>query len=253
MIENIRILHETFWGTSIYWIIYLVCLVLLFGFRKKMKRGYQILGWYSIMVCCGIIYNPIFMKVAYKLFFRGIAEYIRIFMILPVWIVIAYVMTECIQYSKKKLVRFASLIVCILVLILSGVPFSKTGMYVEAENPYKIDQEALEIANILLEDSGGEARILIQTTADSYRDRATWYHGMRQYSSDIIFVGRFLTDEEYAASDMQSMRDYINELKKDYEFQYVICENGTLGLDGLLEYGGEILVEIEGHVVLKLN
>lgn len=251
MNDSIGTLHNTFWNHSAYLIIYLICMIILFVCRRKMKRGFNVLGWYSVFMIVVVIYNPIFMKLAYKLFFRGIAEYVRIFIILPVWLTIAYVMTELVGNIQKKSLKMLGVGICIAILMIGGVPFSKNNMYINAENKYKVSQDALEIGEMILKDSSGQAVVLIQAPLNYDQDRSSWYFGIRQYTTDIIFPGRFATDDEYQADNFPKMSVYLSKLKKENDFQYIICQNNSKMIEDVLACGYLVLGESGNHIVLK--
>lgn len=260
MIEFMKNVHEMFWTSPFYLILYVVCFFILILYRKKMQSGYRMLIWYSIIVIVGIIYNPIFVKLSLILFFHGADEYVRIFQLLPMWYTIAYVMTIMITKFKKKM-QYMLLVVLIVCLSVFGKTVFQNGWYIQPQNIYKINNNALEIANLILADSDDQSTIVyIQGIETQFIVGGSLVYGIRQYASSIAITQGFATLDDYNSWTSDAQENYIiNEkntlVNEQYpcHSRYVILQDDESMIQAMEKNGFTKLGISDNYVVMKLE
>ncbi len=237
--ELIRFINETFWGTSGYVVLLALSLCYILLGKNGDSRG-KTMALYSVFVFVFVICNPLIGKTATQKFMSDDAyAYLRIFYVLPLMSVIAY--GAGVFYTKevpvdvsrgKKLLLAA--VICITIVI-SGKLYD-SGMYVKAENLYKISEDALEIYDLIEEDCKGE------TVRALLPDEEAIACGIRQYTDKIIIP---------AYSDAFSDAKSLAALEEEKEFSYVVIPK-EIGKMAVLEESGYVLTgETYGYVLYK--
>lgn len=259
MLEVIRNTHELFWSSTFYLLLYIICMLVLIIWKKQMKSGNAILVGYSLLLIVGVIYNPIFAKLSLKLFFYGTGEYARLFQILPLWYTIAYVLTAVISQMKTKM-QYLALILVISVLAITGKTVFQQQWYLPADNIYKINQNALEISDIILEDMNGKQSVaMIQGKEDQYIQGGSFFYGIRQYTSDLILIDEFPEADLYNSWDkdeqlefLNNNRIYLKTQQRSHESQYVIVKDTEPMIQDMQECGYSILGRSGEYIVMKV-
>lgn len=237
--ELIRFINETFWGTSGYVVLLALSLCYILLEKNGDSRG-KTMALYSVFVFVFVICNPLIGKIATQKFMSDDAyAYLRIFYVLPLMSVIAYAAAgfyikevPADASHRKKLLLAA--VICITIII-SGKLYD-SGMYVKAENLYKISEDALEIYDVIEEDCKGETvRVLLP-------NEEAISCGIRQYTDKIIIP---------AYSDAFSDAESLAELEKEKEFSYVVIPK-EIGKMAVLEESGYTMTgETYGYAVYK--
>lgn len=257
----IRQLHPFYWKNNLYFGIYLACLLILFLLRKRegWKRGYRAVFWYSIVAMIAVCYNPVFTRLTFKrLFWYDMSTYVRVYLILPVFFTVAYVVTGLLT----RLPRVAGdLVFCALtvLIIASGETPAKHEMYRAAENPFKINTEAVVLSNLidgeLLEGERCYASIPAQYD-ETYGTGLVW-QGIRQYDSNIIIDTNFpimVTEEEIASGEFEeNVVAVVQELKALSEEDrrvFLICLKEEPVLKALRTYGYRSIGESDTFTVM---
>lgn len=238
--------NQLFWNKSLYLILYAICLVVLLVGKKHFKKGRRVLFGYSVLTYVVLICNPIFVKVAFKGFFTLKEEYVRMFWLLPIWITLAYTFTQLVYRLKNKYAQILMAVGIIIILIVMGTTYSAQGMYKTPENIYKISQDALNISDMILEDSGGEADVVI-TKMSNVWDELYW--GIRQYTSKIRMKEEIITEEDYQREYKEVFDIYWDQIEENTQFKYVICER-TGELCRRIEQRGYYEVGSSGNYVV---
>ena len=240
-LDLIRQLHPFYWKNNIYFFIYLACLVVLFLFRKKegWKKGYRAIFWYSIVAMILICYNPLFTKLTFeRLFWYDMSTYVRVFLLLPVLLTAAYVLTGVIC-MLPRIAGDIVLAVVAVIMLLFGETASDHDMYMAADNPYKINIQAVQICDMIdkeLED--GERCVLYAPPRyDEVYGTDLVTQGIRQYDSDIILYRTFpveITEEEF---ENGSFEEYLDSLETAEQKTYLLCLPDQKVIDKMEELG----------------
>ena len=106
----------------------------------------------------------------------------RMLWMIPILPVIATAVIEATGLLKKEWLSYIAVVVCIGVIILSGdIIYQQDGVFVKAQNAYKLPQESLDIADKILEYDSNPTVIA----------PSSLYCYLRQYSDDInLLYGR---------------------------------------------------------------
>jgi uncharacterized membrane protein len=162
----------------------LLSVIFILADGKEDVRGKR-MAWYTVLVLILVIWNPVVASHATLFFGEDMRAYLRIFYLLPLMPLIAYAGTKVYEKAARnhKLTKkiLTVLVLCITIISCGGIYDS--SMYREATNIYKIDQDAYEISNILMDNSdGGRPVAWVPKTED------IWY-GIRQYEGQIMLEG----------------------------------------------------------------
>jgi hypothetical protein len=185
LLETISFLNTTFFKEGSYFLLTVLALVWILMESKGDKRGKR-MAIYTIVCYLGIICNPLVAPYGLVFFGEDRYAYLRIFYLIPLVTVLAYGTTGFYAHyadtQAKKTGKVLFLAVLVLTVMMSGKIYG-SSMYRTVSNIYKIDQDAYEISNILMENSDGERPVAwVPKTED------IWY-GIRQYEGQIILEG----------------------------------------------------------------
>ena len=147
--DMIRQLTDFFWGHLVWFLLYLGCLVILFLLRKRWRNAYQMIFWYSVVILIAVCCNPIFTKFTFTRLFEGeMSSYVRIYLMLPIYATVIYVLTELL-FLLPTVWRYILAGAVVVLMIVLGVSPGDHQYYRTTDNPYKIDPEALQICYML--------------------------------------------------------------------------------------------------------
>ena len=222
--ENISFLNNQFWGDSSYMVLLTISLLFMLWNKKKNTRA-KTVAVYSILVLFLIIYNPLVAPYGLHFFSEDKWAYMRIFYLLPLMPVIAYAFTDYyadkVDITEKAGRKMTFLAVIVITILLSGQTFGST-MYIKAQNIYKVDGQALAIAEAVKEENAGEtARVLLP-------ENDNIIFGIRQYTGDIIVAGSSDTikDEMTLYTAEQTMDFSYVVITKDKELLRMLEKSG---------------------------
>lgn len=226
-LDLIRQLHPFFWKNNVYFMVYMGCLLCLFLFRKKeqWKSGYRGIFWYSVVVLIVICYNPLFARLTYYRLWYDMSTYVRVFLILPVILTVAYVFSGLIGMMPRIAgdVVLAGLVV---LMIVYGETPGDHEMYMAAENPYKINTEAVQISDMIGRELPERERCMVYIPAqlDEVHGTDLVSMGMRQYDATFIITDTFpmaVSKEELENGDFEQ---YLEEIEENADLPvYVLC------------------------------
>jgi len=227
----VEITNMFFAGNIPYIIIFVASLFIIIRNRNEFGRGHKLFAAYSLLMLLFVIYNPVWKYVFLKFpAAAGGSVFVRFWLLVPVWVMIAYACANSLGSSSKKLLKTAGAVMLAVVLIFSGNSIRSLAMMNDAGNPYKVNNAAVQIADEVLSLSGNEPVSLMIYSAgygmdDNYVNGGTVYEGIRQYTG-LIEVHRyyFYNDEwnAYYVSDMtpegESTADYVNNLIAGHQY-----------------------------------
>lgn len=254
MIDVILSLKENwnlFWGTGHYEILFLISLLYIFVAEKN-KKNKQMLFWYTIIILF-IILNPLF-AIGIKKFFSIGAVYARLYLLIPIHIVIAYAMLRIFEGVKQvsgKVVLSAGFLI---LLLLSGNTYYQEGLFSQADNFMKIPNEVIGVCNIL-QDHGDMIKVIAPAELLPY---------IRQYDADILLcygrngnsignsMERKRMDDLYAQFESPEIDvEYIISEIQDFDCNYIVYYKNTPVLEQFAAQGYLQIGETGNYVVLK--
>lgn len=198
------------------WIIFCVAVIIsFFLFINERKKIFTI-----AVLSLIIVFNPMIYLLIGEKFLSGV--YWRLFWIIPMILVIAWVGAELISRMKNKLGKAVVLAVFFLIIMKSQTCIFNGDTYSVPTNQYQLPQQAIDVSDTILELSGGYgAKIAVPDNLSSY---------IRQYTSKITLVyGRnvwgYITDIEEAPLDFYKLLHEENlDLQKIHDMGiYLEC------------------------------
>ena len=189
--ETLKLVYDQIWQDSIWDLIYIVSLLLIWFQRKKWTEGAHAFGW-NILIGILLMFNPLTVRLTFDRIYSGIAEYARHLWLLFVLPVIAYASVKLIlsfrEQWKKRLIS-----VILLLLFISQSP-SLFFEYRVPQNRYKVSDEVIQVSDLIHRDSGvrdsGQIPVLMELEDRLYEFQESsvggaMYYGLRQYTSDF--------------------------------------------------------------------
>ena len=129
---------------------------------------------YPSLIMCFVVYNPLFYKYIWIVLLRSV--YWRMMWMIPVLPAIAATAVDVITSRKSNITKIITALSVIAVIIMSGTNiYSKEGVYEPRENYYKIPQEAIDVAEAILEVDDDPVTIMPQSL----------FCYVRQYSAKV--------------------------------------------------------------------
>lgn len=244
-----RELFGEFWqAASMYWgnwrifLLFAAALLLLLGWKKlgEYRKGLLVL----LAALLIMAFNP-FAKYFWSKVMQG-HLYWRMFWILPVVPVMAFVMTGLLQRKAawKKLLLG---ILVVAAIAACGENVYTNGNFTKAENRFKLPQEAVMAADYMLTEDG-ETKAIVPEALFCY---------IRQYSSKIsLLYGRDILgftspvkNKQYhkvyeeMESDAPNVRTVMRAAKK-YGCQYVVFDSSKILRGDPENYGYSLSAQI---------
>lgn len=235
--ELISFLNNQFWGDSSYMVLLTLSLIMILWNKKKNARG-KTMALYSILVLVLIIYNPFVAPFGLHFFAGDRWAYMRIFYLLPLMPVISYALSDfysdMVDITEPPVKKIKFLAAICIIIILCGEVFD-SSMYRKAENLYKIDPQALEIGQTILENSGEQkVRALLP-------DQDDIVYGIRQYTGDIVIAGH---------SNEVLSENTLKDVEENYDFQYIVIGKDKSVLRLLEQHSYQYISSTEEYYVL---
>lgn len=156
MKEVIQAAWETcklFNGTGVHMVLFLAAVLLLGGLCKSNKEKSHAFLLSGYTVCFFLIFFcPLTAKVIMD-YCIGTEVYWRMFWILPLPIVIAYAFSLRLRTAENRWRRCLCAAGMLLVIAVTGTAVYQPEVFVEAENPYKLPQEVIDVCDMINEDA----------------------------------------------------------------------------------------------------
>lgn len=224
-----------------------VIFVVLEAKKEEKNRAKLVFGIYSIIVLF-LALNPIFANISIAVI--GSEVYWRVYWLLPIGLLLAYVFTELIYKMPTKLKKVLASILVIFIIIIGGKWVYTEENFAKVNNYYKIPDTALDV--------------ILQVSADDeeYKQLAgplKFQVYTRQVDGNIIlsegrsFSGTY-PEDSIVTYIMNS--DYANIYKKAVEINcnYVVLNNTSKNPnDDLTNYGFTKFYENIDYTVYKLE
>ena len=149
-IENIGNMYCNFWGVGLYGALFLLAIIYLIIFEKDKNKQKLFLGYTFIFTLLYLFPITAYIIMQYGTGYRG---YWRMFWLLPVTGLIAYVLTEIVFYSKGQLKRVLVMVLFLFLIVTQGNNLYKSDNYNKSTNLYQMNQDTIVIADAIEEDA----------------------------------------------------------------------------------------------------
>lgn len=247
-------MYENYFGNKIYLIMFLLAMLYIFFLEKdKMKKKYFI-GFFLIFSF--IYWCPI---TAYIITTYCVEAnvYWRMFWMLPMTIVIAYVVVELIHYTQKKHLMLIVLVILAAFVWNKGVTIYDGYAIIEANNVYKIENEIINICDIVKEDAqkkGIEDRGII--VVNELVNNLKQYDGeiRMPYGRDMIrgIDGNTRAQEIFFCVNNPYNWDYLATLAREDGYQYLVYHAG-LWQNEIVQVGYSYLDRVGNYYIYYLE
>lgn len=218
--ENIEIIKNAFSrysGSGYYFVVFFISLMYIFILEKdKNKRAF--LFYFSCLVF-GIVLNPIFNKLVDN--FLNANVYQRLFWMIPMGIVIAYVGTDLVKRIEKKSQKIVVFIMLILVIIFSGKIMYTKDNYSKTNNLFKFPNEVSEIIDVMSSIQLENKKAMVSTDVVAYvrqKDASIkTAYPRRPYGYDDYDIVKY-----YNSGDVKN----LTELCKEKNVNMIVYDKG---------------------------
>ena len=131
--------------------LFLIALLYIFiNIKDEEKTIKAFLGAYPVLIMF-FIWNPLFSKILVD--FIGNDVYWRVYWLLPIGIILAYVFTKLIFTVSDKLKRIIAFFAIFIVIVMSGKCVYSEEFFQKVNNHYKVPDEVLEMILIISNDN----------------------------------------------------------------------------------------------------
>lgn len=221
--------------------IFVIAIVWLFKKWNKEKR----IAFLTIL-CASVLF--VYNEVSYKIF-EMIGEgstYYRLFWICPITLIVSYFIIELVWNVEKTKRVWLVLAIGVTGYMLSTGQLSNWTKI--PDNIYQLDNDVIQVADALMEQTGGEMTTLI--------DDGTLYATIRQYNSKIEFTE--LYTHQINQLLYTNSAEYLGRYVQDYislnESEYIAIEKEKMATVKVLESGGlRRVAETDGYYLYHAN
>ena len=245
------------WNNAGWMMLYTMSVFIVCVLAKERKQSWRVA---LFAIVSGIIfYNPLFACVTFQRVFPSYKEYSRVSWLLfaPVIVSIAVAEVTSMKDNRRKIYVWTSYVLLLLIISTSSIP----KLIVYPDNVYKINQDVLDVAKILVEDiseydfneqnrtaleeNDSRPRVLIQTDDDEGHAGDPMYYGIRQYTSKVVLTQTIISPEKYEDFDFELYTYGVTN------YQYFICSNQSNLISQAEQYGFELLCKSGEYALLK--
>lgn len=244
-VTMVREAFSLYWnGTKIQWLYLSGFLIICWRGRKK--RNVRFLIKYAL-VSYIIIWNPVFYYFAF-VFLKNASTGVRlIYTMFPeVYMALALTFLTCAFRDRKGSMIAGG--VGGLYILLTGTIYPKVGHPVLAENTYKLPNEAVQVCQILNEDSEEPPLVMADGGLVLY---------LRQYSSRVkMMYGRYgyiYQGEQIfqLINEQRITKEEIWAFLEENNCDYVVWRNDDADIETFIQLGGELIEETQNYAIIK--
>lgn len=230
--------------------VFLITLVILFFCSKRHSVERRIVGY--TVICGVILINPIVAVILKRVALETV--YWRTLWLLPMSFIIVCSIIAILRKTKYTSLKILVVLGSVFIIIFTGDSVFSDENFHKTENIYKIPESVIEIADIILEDAEGEARVIAP------EEISIW---IREYSADIyLLFGRgYIWGYEGWNPDIEYIRDILREESYDVvaldefvtrrEYEYLVVESKRISLEDILQREYILLGETQECYILK--
>lgn len=234
--DIIIISYRNYIGQGVYFVLFLIALMyIVFVPKEKEKRH---LFFLPVAVLTLLIFNPIAAKIVLKML-EG-ATYWRMFWLLPMILVIAYVLVQFVHQQDKKNMRYFALAMGIITITICGNWIYTEDNFDGHENAFNLPSQVIWVSDIIAPDEGGYAKAVAPEKLNYY---------IRQYNADIKLA--YSRDDAHSYNQGYRGHPIYDQVKNDIldgdlflkncleaKCNYIITDSDwNLSDDKLGEYG----------------
>ncbi len=257
--------HNLFWnGNEMFFTAFIAGLIVLLNLKGDKAKGKHLFAVFTIIALFAICYNPMIYGLLLKMPLSDNTVFARVWIIIPVWMVIAYAGAEMYDSSNTSLVKN---ILCLCLaggIVFAGSSLEAFGYFTDSTFPYKANAEGVEIAETVLKLSSDEPVGIIlfrneQEQVGNFYNGGTAYYAITQYSGKIGVTPVYYNEQvwfEYYLSDTlpdgeTSTVDYINDsliqLRQLYDFSYVVMPQGDSLKEKMSNCGYQYIASVSNN------
>ncbi len=232
----IDVTNAYFGGSVVFFVLIVVSFSLLILERNEMNSGYKLFFVYSVFGLLMFTYNPVAQWVVQNSSLAQGDSVLETFMLYPLFALIAYVLSYACLSIKKSIKKHIVIVFLSVLIAFAGCSAYYCDNVFNARNHYKVNPQSIEIANQVLNASGGKPATLYIFTPphenpDSEVPGGTIYEGIHQYTAfinvyeypteDWYWVNYFMEDITLEGTlSVDYMRDYIADTFEQYDLDY---------------------------------
>lgn len=253
IIQHIKSSFLMYKGEGCIFYLFLISLLLLIIMRKGRRREKDFFLLYSIGIL--IIYAcPLTAKIIMD-YCIGRDVYWRMFWLLPIVLVIAYVLTLIFSQIKQSFLKGIWIVVAVALIGICGNSMYHNELFKNTTNYYKLPQEVIEICDIVLDDAeGGYIKMVVPNSLTSY---------IRQYNGSIkLAYGRETEkDGQVDTPEAGILYDVMNnsfedpaalaESSKMVKCNYIVLRRTSTISESISDYSFEYLNETENYIIFR--
>lgn len=264
MLGAIQNSHDIFWnGNQILFICYIVCLTYLLCSKGKQIKAKRLLASFSIITMLAFCYNPFVYALFMKMPQSGDPVFSRIWIFLPVWLVISVSGADMISRANQSVVRYAACILLAATIVFTGTSMDLIGYYDDSEDIYKVRSEGIAIADSIIEQNGQNNGLLLfvdaTEKADNFVYGGTVCYAIEQYTGEIEPIPIYINEQEWndyylsdtIPEDGTDTADYINDClatyRSKYDFSYVVMPQDDSLHDKMVYSGYQYVTSVSGY------
>ncbi len=255
--------HDYFWnGNSVFFVFFIVSLVIILNSKGEKSNAKKLIALFSIVIMLGVCYNPFLFMLMKRIPGYSESVFSRVWIMLPVWLIIALAATEVISRVQSTWMRNSFGLVAAAALVLFGISPDTLGYYTELESKYKVKAEGVEISEVILSNFDGDsAGVLVFTDSNGYGDSfvqgGTTYSAIEQFSGKIKVYPVIVSEQEWNDNYLSFMTEdgkfsfeYINDrfniFRRWYDFQYVAMPFDSSMRIKMLFSGYQFIASVNG-------
>ncbi len=263
-IEIPSITNELFNKNWVYFFVALISLIMLLVKRKHHETGVHLLLPFSLLTLI-IIYNPFVRKVFLLLPATDNSVISRFWIICPIWLIIAYSISNYTYVISKPYKRFLFVSLVVVLLIVSGDSIRSLSMINSPNNVYKIRSESIEIADEVLRLNNYEpAKLLVfeplSLSGDKFENGGTIHQGIRQYTGEIGEFGYEYSEEEWNTFFISDVNDngnpdaelYLYRITIQRIYDYYALPADVRVVPRMESYGYHVVGNVGGYYIFCL-
>lgn len=249
MSEYIEIIKNAFlnyYADQKYFIIFLVALVAVFVYEKRIQTKNLLL--YFPLIAFIVLFNPMFVYGLSHFISENI--YYRFFWTIPLGIVIAYLGVVLVARMDKKLTKNVAAILFILLIVYSGKFMYVDETFVPVSNWYKLPDEYVQITQMLSDVPIQDKKAMTSTDMIGY---------IRQLDASIkLAYSRVIYEEyekRYPIVKYYNQGDVKNlvEICQQQNINIIIYDKNISLSQPLSDYGYHLYNQTENYDIYTLG
>lgn len=257
MMNDLSQIHSMFWNKSIFVSVYVLCFIFIFFSFKRNEKALDSLGIYSLLIFIFVAYNPLVCYILLNYIIDDVGVPIRVFLIIPLFAVVAFVFTEIVYETKNKCYKIGLFLGFGILICLGGKSFYENKDFKIPTNIYKIDQEVIEVNDIIEQYYGDLDSIGIVYQTDGTPVLDYWarrddnlIEGLRQYNARLEILHEFYDLESYKMDGYQGLENYVDDIN-NLNYRVIITGKMDEFNDDMMKLGYGEIGRTENYVVYK--